>query len=42
MKKKLVIPLVLIMAAIMFSQCKTCNCGYQPKKAAVSRPWIKH
>ena len=41
MKIKILIPILLLMAAIIFSQCKTCNCSYQPKKAKVSQTWSK-
>ena len=41
MKKKNLISLLLLMAVILFGQCRTCDCSYQPKKAKVTHPWVK-
>lgn len=40
MKIKLILLMLLLLAAIIFSQCKSCNCSYQPKKAKTARTWV--
>lgn len=41
MKPTKIILLLLILAGLTFAQCKSCDCGYQPKKASIKRPWVK-
>jgi|GEM_PF-2275961 len=41
MKLRKIIPVVLILMCIIFSQCKSCDCSYQPKKASVKQTWVK-
>lgn len=41
MKPKKIILITVVLASVIFSQCKSCDCGYQPKKASVKRPWVK-
>jgi hypothetical protein len=41
MKSRLIIPAMILMAMLLLTSCKTCNCGYQPPKAKVNSTWIK-
>lgn len=40
MKTKQLIPLILLMAALLFANCKSCNCGFKPPKAK-NTAWTK-
>ncbi|MEI7423854.1 MAG: hypothetical protein WCK18_17260 [Prolixibacteraceae bacterium] len=42
MKKLLLIFSLLLVVAILFVQCKSCGCTYQPKAAKKTHTWQKH
>ncbi len=41
MKKSIVIFSLLLAIALLFAQCKSCGCDYQPKKAKQNKVWQK-
>ncbi len=41
MKKSIVICSLLLVTAILFAQCKSCGCTYQPKAAKRANTWSK-
>ena len=41
MKAKLIIPFMIILAALLLVKCKSCDCGFQPPKAKKVNTWVK-